>query len=358
MTRPIFLVAGGTGGHVFPAAATADALKKRGANVVFLTDQRGKVYFSPMDDHVVTLSAATPTGRSGIKRWLAYAGVLWAMLQSFLVFVRFRPMLVVGFGGYPSFAPCKAAQIMGIPTVLHEQNAVLGRANRSLFSSAHALAVSFEDTIGLTTREKIHVTGNPVRYTPIPKSRQTKGALTLSIFAGSQGAQFFGLPLAQCLLPLLEPFSAKLFVNHQVRSEDCADVIKLYQKYNIRADIAPFFDDLPQRLHDTDFAICRSGASTVAELANHQVPALLIPLPGGLDAQQAENAQLLMASGGARLIEQDQVQTKTLEANLHDWLNDPSSLHAASEALSGLARPSAADDLADVIFATIRMSHE
>ena len=321
--RSIMLAAGETGGHLFPAFALAEELRRRGVAVDLMTDMRGDRYGGGFPARAVyqvpsaTLASRAP--RDIAKTMLTLGrgtGVAFGMLG------RVRPNAIIGFGGYPTYPPLVAARLRGIPTAIHEQNAVLGRANKMLAKRVTAVATSFERTKFLdgSLAAKSVLTGNPVRKAvieaaslgflpPLPDS-----AIRILIFGGSQGARFFSdvVPLALFALP--DTLRQRLRVVQQAREEDMERVREAYAEAGIKADIAPFFTDLPARMADAHLIIGRAGASTVAELAVIGRPSILVPLPHALDNDQLNNARRLEESGGAWCIEQ---RNLTLRAAVH-----------------------------------------
>jgi UDP-N-acetylglucosamine--N-acetylmuramyl-(pentapeptide) pyrophosphoryl-undecaprenol N-acetylglucosamine transferase len=263
----------------------------------------------------------------------------------------------VGFGGYPTFPPVKAATLRAIPTAVHEQNAVLGRANRMLARSVTRNATSFETTrfLGPELQSKVRLTGNPVRAAVIEAARRSyvrpePGApLALVVFGGSQGARFFSetVPPALALLP--QDLRGRLSVVQQARAEDIAGVVAAYRSAGIAAEVAAFFRDLPERLAGTHLVIARSGASTVAELTVIGRPSILVPLPHALDNDQLQNATRLAESGAAWCIEQKELSRERLVRDLSALLADPARLAAAAAAAKGLGRPDAVGRLADLV---------
>ena len=354
----VMLAAGGTGGHLFPAQALAEELGRRGIAVELATDTRGDRYGSGFPARRVhQIASATIAGRS--PGALAKTGMTLTrgIATAVKLMGKSRPSCVVGFGGYPSFPPVLAARLRGIPTALHEQNAVLGRANRMLAKRVTAIATSFPDVAMLDGElaAKARFTGNPVRASvvaaaaaPYPMPLRN-GGLNLLVFGGSQGARFFSdsVPPALALLP----FAAKsqLFVVQQARTEDLDRVKAAYAQAHIRAEVAPFFADLPQRMAQSHLVIGRAGASSIAELAVIGRPSILVPLPHALDNDQLRNAKSLSAAGGAWLIEQKDLTPERLAAEITRLSGDPQALIAAAAAAKAAGRPDAVQRLADLV---------
>ncbi len=353
----IMLAAGGTGGHLFPAYALAEELGRRGAAVDLLTDVRGARYGGDFPARrTYPIPSATITSRSPFEMartaWVLMRG-LWA---AYRLFGKARPGAVVGFGGYPSFPPLLAARLHGIPSALHEQNAVLGRANRMLAERVSAIALSFARTKFLDPRlgPKVRVTGNPVRRAVIDaagrpyRAPRPQEPFRLLVFGGSQGARFFAdaLPPALALLPA--EARGRLRLTQQGREEDIGRLRSAYGSSGIAAEVAPFFADLPARMADAHLVVARAGASTVAELTVIGRPALLVPLPHAIDNDQRQNATRLAESGACWCIDQKEASPERLAREIARLMGDPGALEAAAAAAKGQGRPDAVARLADL----------
>jgi UDP-N-acetylglucosamine--N-acetylmuramyl-(pentapeptide) pyrophosphoryl-undecaprenol N-acetylglucosamine transferase len=354
----IVVAAGGTGGHLFPAEALSAALARRGVIVDLATDERATRYgtdFPARATHVI----ASATFRSGnpILR-LGTLGILGlGIAQAYGLFGKLKPAAVIGFGGYPTIPPVLAASLRGIPTVIHEQNGVLGRANRLLSKRVRAIALSFPGVLDAEPRlaAKATQTGNPVRpmvieaakipYSPVSAT----GLLQLLVFGGSQGARVMAevVPPAIDLLPA--ELKTKLVVIQQARGEDETSVRERYARIGVRAEVAPFFSDLPARIAKAHLVVCRSGASTVAELAVIGRPAILVPLPHALDQDQLANARSLERVGGAICVQQKAFTPKALAADISALAAAPEKLVAMAEAARTTGAPDAADRLAELV---------
>ena len=310
--RPIVIAAGGTGGHFFPAEALAAELAQRGQRVALMTDARSGGLASPAFEgrERFVLSGSGIAGRGvlrAVKSAIALAAGTW---QARAILSRLRPTAIVGFGGYPSVAPVLASRFLTArpAVILHEQNGVLGRANRWLASRADLLALSLPGTTRIPEGTRTEVTGNPVRpaivalagapYTP------PTGEIRLLVLGGSLGARIFSdiVPPALALLPA--ELRARIALTQQCRAEDLARVRSAYEQSGVAATLAPFFPNVAELLRDTHLAIARAGASTVAELATIGRPSILVPLPGAIDDHQRANAAALATPGGAILIDQ------------------------------------------------------
>jgi UDP-N-acetylglucosamine--N-acetylmuramyl-(pentapeptide) pyrophosphoryl-undecaprenol N-acetylglucosamine transferase len=359
VSRLAVVAAGGTGGHLFPAQALAEALIARGWRVVLATDERGAAYAGafPAEERIA-LSAATfrPGDPLGMLR--AVVAIVHGVLQARAAFRRLQPEVVVGFGGYPSLPALIAAISAGRRTVIHEQNAVMGRANRLLAARVTAIACAFptlqKAAPGVVARAK--VVGNPVR----PEIRALaeapyvapERALRLLVTGGSQGARLLSqlVPRAVALLP--EALRCRLVVQQQTRPEAIDDARRIYGDALVEAEIAPFFRDMATRLAQAHLVIGRAGASTVCEVAVAGKPAILAPLKIALDDDQGQNARLLADAGGAVVLKEDGLSAELMAETIHGLLTDPERLARMAAAARSVARPDAAELLADVVEAT------
>lgn len=352
------LAAGGTGGHLFPAQALAEELQRRGIAVDLVTDMRGDRYGTGFPArNVYQVPAATLAGRSPVAMARTALQLGRGLAKAYVLLGKVKPAVVVGFGGYPTFPPLKAATLRGIPSAVHEQNAVLGRANRMLAKAVSRIATSFETTrlLGPDLQAKAVLTGNPVRSAVIEAARQAyappeaDGPINLVVFGGSQGARFFSeaVPPALALLP--EELRRRLRVVQQARAEDLDAVVAAYAAAGIAAEVAAFYRDLPARIAAAHLVIGRSGASTVAELTVIGRPSILVPLPHALDNDQLQNAARLAESGAAWCIEQKDISPQRLARDLSALFIDPDRLAAAARAAKTLGRPDAVGRLADLV---------
>lgn len=357
MTKGIvMLAAGGTGGHVFPAEALAYELKARGYSVHLVTDSRAERYAGKFPAEEIHVVPSATIGSKNPIRVIKALATLWTGLRSARkLMTRLRPVAVVGFGGYPTVPPLLASTGMGVPSLLHEQNAVMGRANKALAKRVKAIAGGFLPENKGEYGDKIVMTGNPVRpavlsaahvaYTPSNSGEQ----FNLVVFGGSQGAQFFSaaVPAAICLLP--NDLRSRITLTQQARVEDKDSVVESYKKLGVRADVSPFFGDMAERIAQADLVISRSGASTVSELSVIGRPSVLVPYPHALDHDQAANAAALSAAGGASVIKQADLSPNALSALLADAMNDPARLEKTAAAAKATGKPDAAKRLADLV---------
>jgi UDP-N-acetylglucosamine--N-acetylmuramyl-(pentapeptide) pyrophosphoryl-undecaprenol N-acetylglucosamine transferase len=354
----VLLAAGGTGGHLFAAEALAEALSRRCIAVALATDDRAERYgktFPAQDIHVI--ASATVRGRNplSLARTAAMLGI--GTMQGLRLLTRMRPAAVVGFGGYPTIPPVLAATLRKIPTVIHEQNAVMGRANRFLAPRVDAIATSFA---GVLDREgklnaKATRTGNPVRPAVIAAAAtpyaapETTGPIRLVVFGGSQGARIMADIVPPAVERLARQLQARLAVVQQAREEDLARVTDIYARAKVAAEVAPFFADLPARIASSHIVVARSGASTVAELAAIGRPAILVPLPHALDQDQSANAGVLERAGGAMRLRQDDFTPDRLAAEITALASAPQKLVAMAAAARSQGATDAAERLADLV---------
>jgi UDP-N-acetylglucosamine--N-acetylmuramyl-(pentapeptide) pyrophosphoryl-undecaprenol N-acetylglucosamine transferase len=358
--QSIMLAAGGTGGHLFPAFALAEELKRRGVAVDLMTDMRGDRYGSGFPARAIyQVPSATLASRAPADIARTTFALARGTRAAFAILGRVKPSAVVGFGGYPTYPPLVAARLRGIPTAIHEQNAVLGRANKLLAKRVTAIATSFERTKFLegTLAEKAVLTGNPVRQVVIDASTRpyeaptSDGTLRMLIFGGSQGARFFSDSVPLALFALPDHIRKRMRVVQQAREEDIERVSEAYSEANISAEIAPFFADLPARMAVAHLVIGRAGASTVAELTVIGRPSILVPLPHALDNDQLNNARRLAESGGAWCIEQKNLSPERLADELEKLLLAPDALATTAKAAKNAGRPDAVRNLADFTLA-------
>jgi UDP-N-acetylglucosamine--N-acetylmuramyl-(pentapeptide) pyrophosphoryl-undecaprenol N-acetylglucosamine transferase len=351
------LMAGGTGGHLFPAMALAQELRRRGHDIHLMTDHRVAAYgdqFPASETHIIP--SATPSVRNPIKFAGASFSILGGVATARGKLRKIRPQAVVGFGGYPIFPPFLAARMLGIPGILHEQNAVMGRANRALASRATKIALSFAKTHHAEPfAAKSVLTGNPVRDrvravadTPYP-ALDDSSPIRLVVFGGSQGARAFSEFIPPAIAQLPESIRHRLRLVQQCRPEDLERVTEAYRQAHVNVELQPFFTDLPERMANAHLVIGRSGASTIAELTVLGRPAILIPLPGALDADQKNNALVVEQAGGGWIVEQATISPPSLANRLASLFGDPATLRAAAAAAKSLGQPNAVERLADLV---------
>jgi UDP-N-acetylglucosamine--N-acetylmuramyl-(pentapeptide) pyrophosphoryl-undecaprenol N-acetylglucosamine transferase len=356
----IVLAAGGTGGHMFPAQALARELLDRGLSVALITDRRGGGFgpdLPQVETHRIHAAAIAGQGLLGKLRGAIELGL--GTIQARRLLKKLGGEVVVGFGGYPSVPTVLAGASLGLRVVLHEQNAVLGRANRLLAGRADAIATSFDQVAAIAEadRAKVRLTGNPVRPAiaalgrrpyAVPGERDT---FRLLVIGGSQGATVFNdvVPEALCRLP--EPLRARLEVSQQVPGGAIEEVAATYRDCGITCEPKHFFDDMAERLGAAHLVIGRAGASTVAELAAAGRPGLLVPLPHATDDHQTANAQCLAEAGGGWVIPQPAFTPEHLAERLTSLFANPALLARASRCAQAYGRDQAAAALADVVCA-------
>lgn len=358
-TRPfVMLAAGGTGGHLFPAEALAGALGRLGVSVVLATDGRTEAIAGSFPaERVVAIPSGTPSGGSIVSKGVAALKLGRGVMRSLSVLRAARPRCVVGFGGYPTVPPLFAASILQIPTLIHEQNGVIGRANKFLLPRVSAIATGFQSVKGLpaTMAGKTYHTGNPIRPAVLAAAAtvyaapDAEGPFRVAVFGGSQGARIMS-EIAPAAFAALPPgHRARLRVTQQARAEDLDGVRKAYAEAGIEAVVEPFFKDLPARIAAAHLVVARSGASTVAELAAIGRPSILVPLPGAIDQDQAANAASLAAIGAATVIMQPEFSAERLMAEVAARMFDPAGLAAAALAAKSAGVLDAAERLAAVV---------
>jgi UDP-N-acetylglucosamine--N-acetylmuramyl-(pentapeptide) pyrophosphoryl-undecaprenol N-acetylglucosamine transferase len=352
----ILLCAGGTGGHLFPAEALALVLKKRGLTVDLATDVRAAHFEFPARA-VYLIPSATLRGRNPASLARTATRLALGTAKAWSLIGRLLPRVVVGFGGYPTVPPLLAANLRAVPTVLHEQNAVMGRANRLLARRVTAIATGFPalKNVDLRVQAKMAHTGNPVRPQVVAAAAtpyaapEEGGALRLLVFGGSQGARVMSEIVPAAIERIAPDIRARLSIVQQARAEDLDAVRGTYDRLGVAAECAAFFSDLPQRMAAAHLVVSRSGASTVAELATIGRPAILVPLPHALDQDQFENAGVLVSASAAIRIEQRDFTPERLAAEIASLAGDPTRLAHMAAAARSAGASDAAERLADVV---------
>ena len=356
-SRHYVLAAGGTGGHILPAFALASELERRGHHVALITDERGAQIPGKPDFLTAHILPAGRFGRNPLQ-WLKGARAVWEGRRMALrLFRNFQPSAVVGFGGYPSFPAILGSTAAGIPTIVHEQNAVLGRVNRFFAGRVDAIATAYPDVQRLDKAHdgKTYLVGNPVRAEvlalreePFPAYGED-GLLRVLVTGGSQGARILSQVVPDGLAMLPPAIRQRLQVTQQCRPEDLDAVRERYRSHGIPAELATYFEDMQARLADTHLFIGRAGASTIAELTAVGRPAILIPLPIATDDHQAFNAREMAKAGGARMVRQERFESEELARQISVLADDPQGLANAAHAAWNCGRPKAVEDLADLV---------
>lgn len=362
LSRHYVLAAGGTGGHMIPAHALAEELMRRGHRVALVTDERGARIpglFEGVPVHIL------PAGRlgGGPVGWVRAIGKIFTgRAMASRLYETFEPSAVIGFGGYPALPALMAAQRDRIPTLIHEQNAVLGRVNRIVSGRVDAIATAYPNVqrLAKSREDKTHLVGNPVRDEVLALREQPYPELTddgvfrLLVTGGSQGATILSEVVPEALGLLPEHFRRRLQVTQQCRAEDIESVRARYAALGIAAELATYIPDMPDKIAWTHLVIARAGASTIAELTVAGRPAILIPLPSATDDHQTANAREMAKAGGARTIGQRNFTPVELAKQMQKLGLDPAALTNAASRAWAVGRPNAASDLADLVEMTGR----
>ena len=354
LKRTIILAAGGSGGHVFPAQALAESLIERGWTVFFVTDQRGERYANefPKEVKKLVLNMSNPRGDAKFRLMRAF----WSLSLSFIIILRFclkvKATTIVGFGGYPSATSIAVAQILRVPSVLHEQNAILGRVN-SIFQKRVNLLV-----FGITPKSKVNrkgptlLLGNPIRQsvlavTPVDYSQLPSESLSIMVMGGSQGANFVSSLACNAIVELPEEMRRKITVFHQCPQEYVAEINSKYRAFNIKVEIKSFFTDISFHLNKAHLIISRSGASSLAEFCIFGRPSILIPLPSAVRDHQTLNATVMQESGASVVFPQNSVTSNLLGDSISHILNNFTIRNNMARAAKKMSRPDAACKFVD-----------
>lgn len=351
------LAAGGTGGHMIPAHALAAELRSRGHGVLLITDERGSRFPGLFENVAVHILPAGRLGGGAIGWLKALGSVARGRAQAKRLYREHTPDAVVGFGGYPAFPSLLAASARRIPTVLHEQNAVMGRVNRLLAGEAEAIGVAYDqiDRLKSKYQKKVVLVGNPVREEiarlgelPFPAFDET-APLKILVTGGSQGAAILSQVVPEGLGMLEPSLRRRLQVVQQCRPDDIERVRKQYSDLGIPAELTTYIEDMAEKLADCHLMIGRAGASTIAELTAAGRPAILIPFAAATDDHQAANAREMVKAGGARAIQQSNFTPDVLARQIEALAIDPVALNNAAARALSVGRPHAARDLADLV---------
>ncbi len=351
----VMLAAGGTGGHLFPAEALAQALTRRGVRIELVSDERVEAFAGAFPaDAVHEIRAGTVTGRSLIGKARGALKLGLGVMQCRGLVRRVNPAVVVGFGGYPTVPPVLAASMLGVQTIIHDQNAVMGRANRFLAKRVTRIATGFPLKNSPFPEKTVQV-GNPVRERVLAAAKiayeppTSSGMLRILVSGGSQGARVMSDVVPPAITSLPPEMQARISIVQQARAEDEARVRGIYERAGVEAEVKPFFGDLPERIAAAHLVIARSGASTVAELAVIGRPAILVPLPGALDQDQAANAQVLGSVGAAKIVPQAEFTPAWLVDELGKALETPGKLAEQANSALSVGIPDASERLADLV---------
>ncbi len=355
----IHLAAGGTGGHVFPALAVAEALKVKGFEPHLLTDQRGAAVLAGIENlpfKIHVLSAASPFQRGMFRRAIALGKLLFGALNACVLIGVTRPRVMIGFGGYPSFAPLFMARLFGLPTMVHEQNAYLGRANKLIATKSCLLALSWPKTTNLPDNVSVHVTGMPVRDAFFAKRHQNKDGqkLVLTVLGGSQGAEILGQLVPDALAMVEPPLRERIEICQQARPEQVGALRLRYNALGMTANISSFYKDMPTLLARSDLVICRSGASSIAELAAIGRASLMMPLPSAMDNHQRANAIQMEQVGGGYCLDETTISPAFLATQIVQMFEKTETLRTMAKNATALASPNAAHDIATLAIGLIK----
>jgi UDP-N-acetylglucosamine--N-acetylmuramyl-(pentapeptide) pyrophosphoryl-undecaprenol N-acetylglucosamine transferase len=346
MNIDILIVGGGTGGHLFPAIATLEEVNKRGFKGSLLTDDRCMKYLKNHQD-LNYFVMKSPRGE-GIWGKMKYPILLiLALVQSFFLILKLKPILIIVFGGYVSYPALFIGSLMGIKIMLHEQNCFLGRVNKSFASKADRLFLAFEDTLNIPInypKDKIVIVGNPVRseITNLePIKRKEINTFNILVTGGSQGARFLSESIPEALNLVIKQFpKIKFSITQQARPEDIEEIKLAYNSYGISAYISDFFYNMPELLNKADLLIGRAGASTIAELIATSTPSILIPYPYAAQQHQHYNAEMIEKNGGGFMIDQNDASPLAISSNIITYIKDSKKLEASRMALKKLQKDS------------------
>lgn len=362
--QPLVLIAaGGTGGHLFPAEALAGALARRGIAVELATDDRAAPFASKFPARAIhLLPSDTVRSRNPLSLARTFLILAWGTSRALWLLLRRRPKAVVGFGGYPTLPPLIAGSVLRVPTIIHEQNAVMGRANHWLAGRVDSIATGHTSLLSANARlaAKASYVGNPVRPAVAAAAKKLFAApgpgepFRLVVFGGSQGARVMSEIVPAGVEALPPAVRSRIRVVQQCREADLDSVRTIYRRLDVPAELAAFFSDLPSRVAESHLVIARSGASTVAEIAAIGRPSILVPLPNALDQDQLANASALAAAGGALLIRESEFTPERLAAEIVRLIAEPATLALMASSARRMGRLDAAERLADLV---LRVAH-
>jgi len=352
-SKIVMIATGGTGGHIFPALALKEVLIKQNFKVIMLVDKRYQSFASIDGQDTFIIDSAGSGGKilSIFKKSLA---IIKGVIKSFFLIQKYKPSVIIGFGGYPSFPPCIAAYLLKVPFIIHEQNSVLGKANRILAFFARYIATSFIETLGIKPEYsvKIKYTGNPVRghIKNITTHKNNSEKLIIFIFGGSLGASVFSEIIPSAISELDFETKNKIEIIQQVRKNDIADVDLFYRKHNVKAQIADFFDNMDYIYSQTDLIICRAGATTIAELLYIQKPAILVPIPNSINDHQRINANFLKNNDCCVMLEENKdFNSANLKLCLEQLINDKEFRERMSSSYKKIAKVDGVSKLIELI---------
>jgi len=356
VSQPLLLIAaGGTGGHMFPAQALAEAMLMRGWRVKLSTDARGARYTGgfPHSTQIEQISSATFARGGPIARAMVPFRIGAGVIGATLKMLRDRPTVVVGFGGYPTIPAMVAATLLRLPRMIHEQNGVLGKVNRLLTRRVDAVACGTWPTDLPDGVTGVHV-GNPVRAAVLERAESGYIApgdypMEILVIGGSQGARILSDVIPPAIASLPANRLNNLRVSHQARGEDEDRVRAFYQEHGIAAEVQPFFTDVPRRMSEAQLIISRAGASSVADISVIGRPSILIPFAAATGDHQTANARGLVEAGAAILIPESQLTPENVAEQIMTVLDNPEAAMHMSRAASGFGKPEATESLVSLV---------
>ena len=345
MMKQIVIAAGGTGGHVFPALCLAKSLSNKDYKVEFIVDKRGKKYLDNTENSNIKITVQNINNKSRIA---LYISVIKNIILNIFKFIFNRPRYIIGFGGYPSFAPVIAGQILGIKNAIHEQNAVIGKANKVLSKFTNNIFTSFENVIGIKYSNKVIYTGNPTRYDSIYNtieeySPDNKDVFTILIFGGSQGTAIFSDIVTDTICKLSNQY--KITVYQQARQEDINKINRAYSECNIDYYVSSFFDNINELYMIADLVISRSGASSVFEIIGFKKASILIPYSKSINGDQMANATYLGQKKAAIVISDTIITVDILYNKIEYLINNREELKTISHNLSNIKLTNSTENL-------------
>ncbi len=356
----LIIAAGGTGGHMFPAQALAEEMLRRGWRVKLSTDERGNRYSSgfPKEVEREVVSSAT-TSRGGIVGKLTAPFKISAGATSAILNMRKdRPTAVIGFGGYPALPAMIAAWTLRLPRLVHEQNGVLGRVNNVFARRVNVVACSVWPTELPPKTRAVH-TGNPVRglvleHAAADYSPPGNWPMNLLVIGGSQGARILSDIVPQAIALLPKAMLAQLTISHQARDEDMETVVGVYENIGVKANVRPFFENVPELMDGAQLVVSRAGASSIADLTVIGRPSILIPLKIAVRDEQTANAKALVAAGGAFLMTEDELTPEALSNHITAIMSDADGAVAMAQAAASQGKPEATKELADLVETVVK----
>ena len=344
----LMLVAGGTGGHIYPSLSLIDKMKNN--SFVIITDQRGKAYYEKyfnkrsLNFKIFTHEVTSPINKKLILQIISLFQILISLIKSLLIIIFQKPNIIIGFGGYPTVAPIIAAKICNIPSIIHEQNVIIGRANKLLSKFSNKLALSFADTKNIEDISNIIFNGNPVRqeFEEIGNTDYLKSIsnypFTILIFGGSLGASYFSEKLTSIICSLPNEIKKEIKIIQQTREEEVQIVKNNYKKHEVNAEISNFFQNIHEKFKIANLIITRSGGSSVAEILASCRPAIFVPLPNSIDNHQFENAKFFESNRCGWVFDQVNNNERDFEKLIKEIFNNPKKLVTINHKIKKLSQ--------------------